>query len=711
MYFNETEKNNFFDAVDSLKKYRRAELIDEKGNNLLEKLYTDLLPNNQVLKTCLKDNTTFLIGRKGTGKSTIFLKLQQEIRKNDKKLSCYIDTNYVFESSKSESILLDYLKDIVSADTLQKYLLERTFIQNILKAIRSEIDKKSYTILDKLKMLFGSDKSEIVKNKLKNISKCIENNEILKEIELPIIKETVKKTKESLESSKENGVKVNSGIKAQLSEKSIGLGAQLKGGVSKKEARKEYDELENSFSEIFLKVFQIKDIISDIKEILSLLEINSLVILLDDFSEIDDSSMRTFVDVVLAPLNNWSDEFIKFKIAAYPTRLYYGKIDTGKIDIIDLDFYNLYSEFDRNTMEERAIDFTKRLIDKRIQVFSNKTSDFYFDVKNQDIIDYFELIFQISSNVPRIIGYILFYCYESNIVFDKPINRSALEAAAQKYYNKIISKFFDKTTYSMMAFEEKISALQLKELVGKIAVDLSNIRKRIVKGDLRSVVYDENRTNPYTSHFYFNPNYEKFLRTLELNFFITKYDEMSDRDGAKQSVFALNYGLCIETNLRWGKPKGTKHRKYFIARPFDFNKSIDDFLKTSKKIVCINPDCAKSYPFEQLKFLEFNKMKCPECQYPVEILSNAETLKEEIKKIDNSKLLPPIEYSILYELNNSETPPRAKEIAEELDCSYQLIGAKAKKLDENKGLINREWDEYSRRIYILTENALKDYFS
>lgn len=38
-----------------------------------------------------------------------------------------------------------------------------------------------------------------------------------------------------------------------------------------------------------------------------------------------------------------------------------------KIDIINLDFYNLYSEFERNKkMEEGAIDFTKRLIEKEL---------------------------------------------------------------------------------------------------------------------------------------------------------------------------------------------------------------------------------------------------------------------------------------------------------------------------------------------------------
>lgn len=74
--YTEDQKRTFLKAIASLKKYRRADLIDEEGNNLLEKLYTDLLPDNYILNQSLQDNTTFLIGRKGTGKSTIFLRIE-----------------------------------------------------------------------------------------------------------------------------------------------------------------------------------------------------------------------------------------------------------------------------------------------------------------------------------------------------------------------------------------------------------------------------------------------------------------------------------------------------------------------------------------------------------------------------------------------------------------------------------------------------------
>lgn len=79
--YTQEQIQNFSKAAESLKKYRRAELLDETGKSILDKMYVDLLDGDVVLNKCMLDNTTFLIGRKGTGKSTIFLKLENEYRK------------------------------------------------------------------------------------------------------------------------------------------------------------------------------------------------------------------------------------------------------------------------------------------------------------------------------------------------------------------------------------------------------------------------------------------------------------------------------------------------------------------------------------------------------------------------------------------------------------------------------------------------------
>ncbi|EEW1465274.1 TPA: hypothetical protein ACP64M_002595, partial [Escherichia coli] len=216
------------------------------------------------------------------------------------------------------------------------------------------------------------------------------------------------------------------------------------------------------------------------------------------------------------------------------------------------------------------------------------------------------------------------------------------------------------------------------------------------------------RTNPYCSHFYFQPNLEHFLRTLELNFFITKYNELVNKDGNKVSIYGINYGLARSENLKWGKPEGNQFRSYFVERPFDFNKDIEDFLRESKKIVCLNSSCDKTYPYEELAFLEYNKMRCIECQSPVEVRSFSESISSEISKIDNAKLLPKLELMILHELNKADDHLLARDIAEELDASSQLIAKRAEKLDR-KGLVFRDKSDALIK-YSITNKAVEGYF-
>ncbi|MDH5919270.1 hypothetical protein, partial [Vibrio splendidus] len=366
----EMNRDEFYKAADSLKRFKRAEIRDEQDRSLIETLYTDLLPENQVYKMMLSDNTTFLVGRKGTGKSTIILRLESEYRKKNDYLPCYIDTKTVFESTKSDYQNLDYLKGKIPEEVMGKYLVERAFIQSILKSIVKELDLKADSYVSKIANKFGLSKTNNVKERVRNLVSKIENNEHLKSIELPVINDFVSTISMGGEQETSSSNKLNADSKFMAGNKGGSAEIKVGAGVNHSERAKQIESWEKQISGTLLKVFQIKDVLDEVRDVLGTLKIKKLVIFLDDFSEVDESTIKNFVNVVLAPLNNWGDEFICFKVAAYPNRIYFGDIDKGKVDIIDLDFYNLYSNYDKNTMESLSLDFTKRLIRNRIKYFS-----------------------------------------------------------------------------------------------------------------------------------------------------------------------------------------------------------------------------------------------------------------------------------------------------------------------------------------------------
>jgi hypothetical protein len=72
--------------------------------------------------------------------------------------------------------------------------------------------------------------------------------------------------------------------------------------------------------------------------------------------------------------------------------------------------------------------------------------------------------------------------------------------------------------------------------------------------------------------------------------------------------------------------------------------------------------------------------------------------KAELKAVRNEQLLPRIELGILQTLHSEQTPLRA------------LVGKRGKIL-EDRGLVDREWDDEQWRVYELTPTAETTYFS
>jgi hypothetical protein len=135
--------DNFFRAATSLKLFSRAELNDDHNRSLIEKLYVDPLPNEQAFKTLLGNNTTIIVGRKGTGKSTVFQRAQREIRKSKLGIiSAYMDIRNVFESSQVDEVPTDQSEQLgsaMSADQLKRFLLYKRFFTTLIADIRTEL--------------------------------------------------------------------------------------------------------------------------------------------------------------------------------------------------------------------------------------------------------------------------------------------------------------------------------------------------------------------------------------------------------------------------------------------------------------------------------------------------------------------------------------------------------------------------------------------
>lgn len=676
--------SQFAKIADSLRQYRRAELKDfqrELGAEPVEALYVDPLESNAVLETTLLNNTTFLVGRKGTGKSTVFAKAQTELRKRSEIISVYIDVKSVHELLTEAEVPAQGVQDVsISQPIYRAHLLRKRFLGVIIADLIREL-KTAYEARSLFDKWLGKKRGyKIAVAALEKLAAEVKAAKLSQE-EIPILRTmTVKhkdaaKTKETLSTT------------SKL-EPSFSLKPEIKAsaGVDVFDETVADTEIYQEYADAVLRSFPFQAIITQIQEFLSEANLTRLFVFFDDFSELGWVDQKLFVDVILSPLNNASDETIKLKVAGYPGRIYYGKIDPGKVDTIGLDFYHLYKASDIQTSEASAVSYLQRLLTTRFTRFGEDIGD-YFD-PSTPLLDHLRLLFEVTLNVPRLIGYVLHYCYLDRVAKGQYISASAIRLSAQKYYETVITRYFDRMNrYAMEPFERKLDRSNQQQLLRCLVEEARNVRRGISAGKIGGNYFKELH-NPPVSHFAVSQSMEKLLSALELNFLVTKYHEMRDKSGKDVSIYTFFYGLCESERFPWGYPRGRRDdRSYFVQRCFNYNDAIQQFLSNNQTIRC--DACGACFGIEKRDNFEFYKWRCPECiTGTCSVVSLGDEFQNEMKMLDKDTMLPQIELEILETLNEEDKPMRASEIAPLIDSTYQLVGHRTTKLHE-MGLVEK----------------------
>lgn len=504
------------------------------------------------------------------------------------------------------------------------------------------------------------------------------------------------------EKSSSNNRTISSNIGADLNNV-ISAGIQSNHGNNSSEKL----DVNEEFSEVLLKCFNPVLIMRNIRELLKKIGINHVYVCLDDFSEIDYDAMKVFVDVIIAPLNNLSDEFFKFKIAAYPGRLYLGDIDPQKIEQIKLDFYELYQARTITDVHAQAQGSIKKLIEKRTQFFCKKAPEFFFDTSKATLDDYYKALFDITSCVPRNVGWILWYANQQSISKDRRITLNDLSIAAEKHFIDTVQPYFSQNQFMREPFDMKLEKYHLHQLLEQFIDSAKKNKREILVSDAK--IFSKDKTRPPTSHFFINKKLEEVLKPLEMQFFVTKYNEQKDQDSSElMSFFSLNYGLCVSEDIHYGRGSD---RKYVIQRRFNNTQTLNDYLNNAKHIICNNVGCNAIHDYEKLSMIEMFDMLCPKCKVGT---CNVEHANVDVELADETILLPEFDMQFINCLK-VDSPQYPSGLAQELDCTYQKVGKRAAKLKDMGFLQTKEMlrDKTlgKRNYYSLTDKAVEIYFN
>ncbi len=678
--------DKFLEVIDSLSKYRRAELLDN-DHNIIEELYVDPLENDLVFKSMLKSDTTLLIGRKGTGKSTIINRFQHEIRKSSNMLALYIDIKSIFEQAK-KSLFPDNSEPKSNINNNERIHLMQFFISKVVDEIKEEVQKDIFSSRFVSIFTKKSTKKEFL-NKLDDIFTKSEQSQY-KCTSLSI--DALKSDQEikSSKSGNSSGLTINTtDINGHLTSDNV-------------ESNKLIKKTEQSNK--LTKSYNIISIMNELKKLLSSVGIIKIFICLDDVSEIDKESIIEFSESILAPLNNLSDEYYKFKISLYPGRDFLSGIDRTKVKTFKLDYYDLYKSGNTTDDTIQAINYTQRIIEKRIQYYfgSIEIFDSFFHIDNKiGRNDYYKLLFEVSSNIPRVIGKVLYYAIQKTNGLSKKITKRILQESSEAHYvNEVEYILKNNESIEYKSYQEAFDQYHLNKLLNLIINKAKENKNRI--GISNSKIFQKYTTNTAPSHyFYISSKTEDVLRTLELNFFLSKYSEQKQREGNEVSVFVLNYGLCIHNDIIFDNDVD---RKYRIERVFDFDTLVLNWMNSSKRLICSN--CKETYELEMKQLTDqYGCLKCRENTVKLEpILS-----PEEQKRLLSKTRLPKKEYEILISLYTHGKNLSATEIGADLDRAYQSINYSTNINSQiNKmGFIMKSEQKNKGKVISITQKGIK----
>lgn len=684
--------NKYLKFAESLKLVRNEVLEDNDSKDLIDEIYTDLLPQNGVINKVNLPRTTILVGRKGTGKSTIFRKSIKDTDKNKNIISIYIDVKTLYDNSTPT--ISTTVDTTVSSEELIKYFIYKSFINQIIIETKDRLEKK----LDKtfIKTILGLDEQKYydIVEQLEDIQESIED--VFKKIDVSLLT--------NIGSSIETNNEGKNKVELELSKTpKIAFGHE---NTSKNSIRQE-------FNNTFITYLDIKKcLIENLLQIRDILNIKYLYIYLDDYSEIDEEAQKLFMDWFIVPLDNLADNFIKFKIATYPKRFYYGKLDNQKFDEISLDFFDAFYTYKNiSKMEELALDYTKRLITNRERVFIGEQGlSNYFDIKDGEL---YELMFDLSMNIPRKMGYILSYCYDSHLIHGNKITKAALGNAAVRYYDDVIKKYFESNPYILRPFADRVSIENQKDLITKIVKQQMDNKISIGKSTAKLFKAE----GQPTSHFVVSNELSDLLDNLELNGYISTYNKINDKNNIPSTLFSIDYGLCRKNNISYGRPKDSKFRKYYNDTRFNFNNLIRNHFNETQVLKC---EKGHEFAFELLdQFKKFSSMNCPTCLgdgifSKVSIVVSNKELIDRIREVEKitTVLSDSNEYNLLDCLKKAYPNSLAStDIAEVIDCSWQFVNKRAEKLIE-KALIEIDITKSNKkRYYKITRKARDLIFS
>lgn len=636
---------NFFiekvlDAFSSMKTTDNVKLEDRFCLKQLQKYYIDPFG---YLSNIMQSEDNFIIGRRGTGKSTLLYRAFAEC----------IETWNSSKNQYKKRILPIYL-DLSKCDSIissEDIKFEEHFTYELLRCLEKDIQLVWEEIVPTNGEYQESTMHDDLKSCILQIQDMVKTGTVIK----------IDSGEEKYE--QQNTLKKSSGLHFSLKSPSIDTNKSSESQVQKESTLKKHTTL------------TLSQLLDSLSELCELIDISSIYVFIDEYSELDPHKQKVLANLLKRLRGTRKN--IYFKVCAITDNYELGEIRLQRdFYEISLDLYKLIERSNGLQDGFKTLgDFTEKIIQERLNVFEcNITISKLFNSSQQAIV----MLTRASMGVPRTLGIIL-----------------------KEAWNQTTSKGKKKISLDALRFGINTSG---DGYFGFFNGNVGPVIPKFYDDMLQSILNrarDERKshTDKASNMFLiggFRDNHFKYL-TENYLVHLLKKNETSVKGETGLSLYMIDQYFINKYNLGFTLERDIYRQQRFVYN--DIMKIYDVyFTDTRKQFFC--PKCQTEYTQEQLYLpqLDTYLTVCPKDNV---------LLKELQHEFTHSVTYTETERKIIGTIRNHnyQNSLLAKDVAEIVGCSTSKVAKFSEKLSRETDLIYREKpkSESRYRYYIGKE--------
>jgi len=650
--------------------YQKKAAIEDAFNSMLRSDYIPLKDTGKLirladyyvdylgfLREVVGESDSLIVGRRGTGKTTLLYRGLIETINSWKDDKSYVK-NKTIAKKKTLGIYLDLSKcqslEDTSADDYSEF--EHVFACELLEAVKAELNRTWPSLKNTpnlVSKLFTS----------KEVAAKIETNTALEEL-ARILSEGVLRVENK--SGKQNKTKSSTHSNSQQRTLELTASSDPNAGVTTNQAANDSESNSTDSSSQLEYRLNISDILRSLSSIKEAASISHIVIFVDEFSSLNTDLQRRFSTLLRKILGNHAGVFIK--LCAITDNYALGSSIILQRDLFELNL-DLDSYVERNGSLGSAMKglsrLTENLISERIYSYAPGTNcsslfeDFEYSV---------EEISKAAMGVPRTVGIILKQALSRNLSENSNIIRKSDVDYGIKYASKAY----------------------LNQFMGACGIAIPNYYKDIWNSLLDKAILERSKSDSSSSHYMVLPRNEARLKYFNM-FFISHLltqGRTTKKDKASRSLYSFDYGICIENNMSWGTDKNVIRQQRFVydsvLEPFDH------YFESTKETHWNCPTCETTYKERDLSVAGMILEFCPKDRtnlVAVEIGSDVKGYTEEEIKIVGA-----------IRSSSEEDEVLARHVADDVGCYVQKVSRFGAKL-VREDVVKRKQEGGGKYIY------------